>query len=137
MEWGREMSPRFPFATSEVWKLPRARWHNLVCVCVCVCVCVRVCSQWWLVFALLGVDATLGVRFEITHIVSGKWNVSKVIPRLYGRVYKTLRLSPLVNEHSVVVWLQVPNQDNPRLNPMVSQFSIPVLSDLCSESAEA
>ena len=35
------------------------------------------------------------VGFENTCTVSGKWNVSKVIPRLYGWVYKTLRLSPL------------------------------------------
>ena len=43
-----------------------------------------------------------------------------VIPRLYGWVYKTLRLSPLVVEHSVVVM-------SARLNPMGSQFSIPAL----------
>ena len=41
----------------------------------------------------------------------------------------------LVIEHSVVVWLQVLNQHNLRLNPMVNQFSISILSNLCSESA--
>ena len=46
-------------------------------------------------------------------------DVSRVIQRLYGWVYKTLRLSPLVAEHSVVVM-------STRLNPMGSQFSIPV-----------
>ena len=56
-----------------------------------------------------------------------KCNVSRVIPRLYGWVYKTLRLSPLVDGHSVVVM-------SARLNPMGSQFSIPVLWKLCSES---
>ena len=40
-------------------------------------------------------------------------------------------------EHSVVVWLQVPSQDDPRLNPIVSRFSISILSNLCSESAGA
>ena len=32
-------------------------------------------SQWWVIFILLGVDATLGneVRFENTYTVSGKW----------------------------------------------------------------
>ena len=44
--------------------------------------------------------------------------------RLYGWIYKTLRPSPLMMEHSVVVWLQVHNQDDPRLNLMGSQFSI-------------
>ena len=47
-----------------IYYLPKARWHNLVCVCVCVCVCMcfvcRWLSQWWLVFVLLEVDATLG-----------------------------------------------------------------------------
>ena len=42
-------------------------------------------------------------------------NVSSVIARLYGWVYKTLRLSPLVVEHSVVVM-------SARLNPIGSQF---------------
>ena len=55
------------------------------------------------VFLLLGVDATLSVEFENICTVSGKRNVSRVIPRLYGWVYKTLRLSPLAVEHSVVV----------------------------------
>ena len=38
-----------------------------------------------------------------TCAVSGKCNVSRAIPRLYVWVCKTLRLSPLVVEHSVVV----------------------------------
>ena len=42
------------------------------------------------------------VGFENTCIASGKSNVSKGIPRLYGWVYKTLRLFPLADEHSVV-----------------------------------
>ena len=61
-----------------------------------------------------------GVVFDNTCTVSGKRNVSRVIPRLYGWVYKTSRLSTLVVEHSVVVMGE-------RLNPMGSQFSIPVL----------
>ena len=43
-----------------------------------------------MVFVLLGVDAT-----------QKKWGW--IIPRLYGWAYKTLRLYPLVVEHSVVV----------------------------------
>ena len=45
----------------------------------------------------------------------------------YGWVYETLRFSPLVVEHGVVVM-------SVRLNPLGSQFSIPVLWILCSES---
>ena len=51
-----------------------------------------------------------------------------IIPRLYGSVYKNLRLSRLVVGHSIVVM-------SVRLNPMGSQFSVPVLTNLCSESA--
>ena len=43
------------------------------------------------------------VRFGKTCTASGKWNVSRVIPRLYGWVFKTWRLFPLANEHSVAV----------------------------------
>ena len=57
--------------------------------------------------------------FDNTCTVSGEGNVSKVIPRLYGWVYKTLRLFPLVVEHSDVVM-------SAKLNPMGSPFSIPV-----------
>ena len=58
-------------------------------------------------FCLLGVDATLvmGVRFDKTCTVSEKWNVTSVIPTLYGWVYK--RLSPVVVEHIVVVMTAV------------------------------
>ena len=62
----------------------------------------------------------MGVEFDNACTVSEKLNVSRVIPRLYGWVYKTLRLSQLLVEHSVVVM-------STRLNPIGSQFSIPVL----------
>ena len=45
----------------------------------------------------------MGVGFDNTCSVSGNENVSRVIPRLQGWVYKALRLSPLVVEHGVVV----------------------------------
>ena len=51
-----------------------------------------------------------------------------IIPRLYGSVYKNFRLSRLVVGHSIVLM-------SARLNPMGSQFSVPVLTYLCSESA--
>ena len=72
----------------------------------------------------------MDVGLDNTCIVSEKWDVSKVIPRLYGWVYETLRFSPLVVEHGVVVM-------SVRLNPLGSQFSIPVLWILCSESVGA
>ena len=75
-------------------------------------------NQWWLVLVLLEADATLsdGVGFDNTCIVSGKGNISRIIPRLYGWVHKTLRLlSPLVVEHSVVIVSAI-------LNPMGSLF---------------
>ena len=34
------------------------------------------------------------------------------------------------------LWLRVPNQDGPRLNPMDGQISISVLWNLCLESVE-
>ena len=69
----------------------------------------------------------MGVEFDNACTVSEKLNVSRVIPRLYGWVYKTLRLSQLLVEYSVVVM-------STRLNPISSQFSIPVLWNLSSES---
>ena len=71
----------------------------------------------------------LMVGFDNTCAASGKWNVSRVFPKLYGWVYKTLRLSPLVVEHNVVVM-------SARLSPMGNQFSIPVLWNVCSESVQ-
>ena len=72
----------------------------------------------------------MGVRFDNTCAVSGEWNVSRVIPRLYGWVYNTLRLSPLVVEHSVEVM-------SAGLKPVGSQFLIPVLWNLCLEAVRA
>ena len=45
-----------------------------------------------------------GVGFENTYTVLGKWNVSRVIPRLYGWVYKLFITPPLSVE------LPVPSQ---------------------------
>ena len=56
-----------------------------------------------MVFVLLGVDATLIYGCGIwEHLHSlGKWNVSNVIPRLYGWVYKTWMPFSLAVEYSV------------------------------------
>ena len=45
----------------------------------------------------------MAVQSDNTWTVLGRWNASRVIPRCYGWVYKTLRFSPLVVKHSAVV----------------------------------
>ena len=62
--------------------------------------------------------------FENTWVVSKKWNV---ISRLYGSVYKILRLLLTAVEYSIVV------VDTSSI-PGRSQFLIPVLRNLCSEA---
>ena len=79
----------------------------------------------------------MSVGFEDTCTVPGKWNVFRVISRLFGRVYKTLRLNPLVVERNVVVMTAGSHQGDPKLNPMGSQFSILDLWNLSSELAES
>ena len=56
---------------------------------------------WFLLYCGLKLLWVMRVGFENTCAASGKWNVSGVIPRLYGWVYKTWRLFSLANEHSV------------------------------------
>ena len=67
-----------------------------------------------------------GVGFYNSCAVWGTWNVYQVIWRLYWWVCKTLRLSQLVVEHSVVVM-------SARLNSMGSEFFIVVSWNLFSE----
>ena len=45
----------------------------------------------------------IDMGFARTCTISEKGDVSRVIPKLYEWVYKTLRLSPLVVEHRVAV----------------------------------
>ena len=56
-------------------------------------------------FLLLGLMPlwVLCLGFENTWAVSKKWNVSRVISRLYGSVYKILRLLLTAVEYSIVV----------------------------------
>ena len=70
----------------------------------------------------------MGVVLVSTCTVSGNWNVSGVIQRLYGRLYKTLKLSPVCYD------CRLPIKTIPKLNPMGDQFSIFLLLNLCSES---
>ena len=62
------------------------------------------------------------VGFENTCTVPGKWNVFRVISKLYGWVCKTFRGNPLVVEHRVVVMTAGSGQVDPKFNPMDSQF---------------
>ena len=74
------------------------------------------------------------VGFENTCTAWEKSNVSCFIPQLYGWVYKTWRLFPLVDEHNVAV-MAAGSQSTQ--SHMGSQFSISVLLKLCSESVGA
>ena len=88
-------------------------------------------SQRWLVFVLFGVDATPSDGCEIWEHLHSLRKVkclqgySKAL--LVG--ISNLKTPPLVVEHSVVVL-------SARLNPMDSQFSIPILWNLCSQSVK-
>ena len=103
--------------------LLQARWHTIVCV-----ECLWMIKLIVVGFCFIGVwsySDECGIWY---HLYSFREvNGSRVIPRLYGWVYKTLRLSPLVVEHSAVV-------TSVRLNALGSQFSVPLLWNLCSES---
>ena len=70
------------------------------------------------------------LEFENTCTVSWKRNVSRVVPRLYGWVYKTLRVSPLAVEHSIVV-MTMGSQSRQSQIELGIQFSILVLLNLC------
>ena len=70
------------------------------------------------------------LEFENTCTVSWKRNVSRVVPRLYGWVYKTLRLPPLAVEHSIVV-MTMGSQSRQSQIELGIQFSILVLLNLC------
>ena len=68
-----------------------------------------------------------------TRTASEKWNISRVISRLYQWNYNLLRV---VN---MVYWLQLSVTDlkYPSLLPVGSHFSFPVLQNICSEEVEA
>ena len=71
-----------------------------------VCVeCLLVIVSWWLFLVPLEVDATLGDGCGIWEHLrsSGKWNVSRVIPRLYRNVYKIIRLTKSIAADSEAV----------------------------------
>ena len=112
------------WVTLAVWELP-VTYYELDGIIWCVWSVCRWLSQWW--FWGLMLLRVMGVGFDNICTVSRKWNFSRVIPRLYGWVNKTLRLSPLVVDHNAVVM-------SARLNPIGGQFLILVLWNLCSKS---
>ena len=71
---------------------------------------------------------------ENTCTFSGKWNASRVVPILYGWVYKTLRLTIITAEESLVVVMVCYHLGWPSSIPMGSQFSSPFLHNLCWEA---
>ena len=78
-------------------KLPWARWGILKCV-----ECLQMIKSLVLGLCSIDCDATPSMEFENTCTVSGKWNVSRVIPRLFEWKYKTIRIFLLAVELSVV-----------------------------------
>ena len=71
----------------------------------CVWNVCRELRQWWLLFAPLEVNATLGDVCGIREYLlsSGKLNVSRLVPRLYRSVYKIIRLIKSITPGSQVV----------------------------------
>ena len=47
-------------------------------------------SGWFLFYWDLMLLSVMGVGFKKTRTVSGKCNISKVVPRLFGWIYKTV-----------------------------------------------
>ena len=74
----------------------------------------------------------MDVGFENISTVLGKYNVFRVVPRLYGCVYKILWLFSEAVEDSIVVVIIGNQSEEPSLIPLSSQFLIIFLSYLCS-----
>ena len=73
--------------------------HNLVCV-----ECLQTIKSMVVGFCFIGIWCySEWWVWDLICTVSRMWNAPRVIPKLYGWVYKTLRFSPLVVEHSVVM----------------------------------
>ena len=99
---------RISFFTPGVWgyhsHLLRVRCHNLVCV-ECSQMIKWMVGGWFLFSWGLMLLWVMSVGSENTCTVPGRWNVFRVILRLYGWVYENLRLNPLVVEHRVVIMM--------------------------------
>ena len=61
-------------------------------------------SGWVLFYWKLMLPWMMGVRFENTCTVSGKWNVIRVVPRLYRWYIKFSGSFPLLVELQVPIW---------------------------------
>ena len=84
--------------------------------------------------------------FENTCTVSGKWNISRVVPRLYGWVYKILKATPFIGSttsshqrdshsagpHSVVVTADSQSGVQVRIL-WVTNFPLP-LYEICAQN---
>ena len=80
-------------------------------------------------------------------VVFDKWNVSRFVPRLYGRIYKYFQTLPLlvklwVSSRGTLIqrvpnrwlWQRLPNHGSLSFNLEGSQFSVLALWNLGSES---
>ena len=96
MEWEREVCQRFPFANHSFYSdLTQARWRNLVFV---ECLMVGFCFfGGWCYSERWGWDLITLAQFQESEMSPG------LFQDFIGWAHKTLRLFPLVVEHSVVV----------------------------------
>ena len=94
------MSPKFTFVTPGASELPHSLFASEVAWFIACGVFVndKANGGWFLFYCKLMQLWLMGAGFENTGIVLGKWNVSSVIPRLYGWIHKILRFSQLLVE---------------------------------------
>ena len=71
----------------------QGKWRNFARV-----ECLWMNGCWFLFCCKLMLLWLMGFGFENTDTFSRIWNVARVIPRLYGWVYKILRLTQLLDE---------------------------------------
>ena len=95
------MSPRFPCISKEGRELLLSLFPSKVAYLVQGSVLAYDgCFLFYWRLILLWV---IGVGFGNTCAISGKWNISRVVPRLYGWLYKILRLPFITTEDGVMV----------------------------------
>ena len=70
---------------------------------------------WFLYFWELMLLYVMGVGFKNTYSASGKWNISKVVPRLFGWIYKSNKTA--ISEFSLQVIIAVSQPGKLRSNP--------------------
>ena len=94
------MSPVVGESSPMVWELSCKRGSKIYFAWKAC----RWLSQYWLVIVLLEVDVlwVIDVEYENASVVSGKRNVSRVVPRLYGFFFLMLLKEMSMQGHSKV-----------------------------------